>query len=105
MLKRLSANSRSGCVSRKSLANVRSLVVGGRPYEGTAVAVWSLFIVIRLFNLSDRSGKGRVVLHLPAKRAFMARLDERPLKRLRIRDGAVELSLRSREIATLLLER
>ena len=62
-------------------------------------------LAIRLFSLADRTKKGRVVLHLPVKSVFMARLDESPLKRLRIRDGTVPLSMRSREIATLLLER
>lgn len=62
-------------------------------------------LVVRLFSLSDRPNSGRIVFHVPVRKVTRTRLDERPLRTLRIRNGTVRLSMRPREIVTLVLEK
>lgn len=60
-------------------------------------------VVVRLFSLADRAQRGALRIGFPVRRACLTRLDETRLRSLRIQNNAVQLRLRPREIATILL--
>jgi alpha-mannosidase len=58
-------------------------------------------LIVRLYNIADGPAEGEVRLEVPWRTAERTNLNEETLGPAEVRDGAVRLSLRPNEIATL----
>ena len=61
------------------------------------------YLVVRFFHAMEGPRRVRVELPIPIREAWRARMDETPVEPLPCQDGRVELTVRSREVITLLL--